>query len=92
MRAVLLTLVACSHPQPVAPHAMFEIHPVADKPYCYFDEHPKPPELPNVDSDNSDVIDRVSIHRRTYAEAIQYMHDLALWDEQVLVCLRRLTE
>lgn len=41
---------------------------------------------------SADVIDRVMVHRRDYAETLAYLHDVRSWSQQVHECLGKLTE
>lgn len=71
----------------------FTFTPKAPAPWCYIDELPAEPELKEITSDQSaDVIDRVMVHRRDYAETLAYLHDVRSWSQQVRECLGKLTE
>ena len=90
MRTLLLLLFACSQPKPSS--ISFYSQPKAPTAWCYIDAPPVAPELKELDSETANIVDRVMIHRRDYAEAIAYMHDQEIWDQQVKECLGKLTE
>ena len=90
--ALMLACTSCSAtvrgPVPVTLSAPLTVNAtVQPKPWCYVAEPPKAPELSEIDSDNSDVIGRVMIHRREYAEMVQFAHDMAEWMGQMRTCL-----
>ena len=90
--ALLVATTGCTTtlkgPVPVVLSAPMTVNAtVQPKPWCYVSEPPTAPTLSEIDSDNADVIGRVMIHRREYAEMVQFAHDTQEWMGQMRTCL-----
>lgn len=64
-----------------------------ERPTCAIEVIPSPPEYPTVPyaADEDDILRRVFIHYRTYAEMVEFAHDLAAWARSVDQCVRSLS-
>ncbi len=100
MRLALLLLVAC-HSRPLTvtlppgplPIAIVAPIPGAQKPSCWLDPAPHPPDNPEVSRDVSqEMVDRFYIHFRDYTKLIEWAHDVEIQNNQLRDCLQKLVE